>query len=238
MTENVGPETGKAGFWFPGMASLQHESNRALSWLCARMRVDAQTHTQPGPAAAPRPLPVRPPPQPAPHLLSPPGVAWAPCRPHHLGRQRSGDFRGRLLPEPNLGVVVLGGAALFCSVDKSCPPRHHRVHGSTPAVPAPRGLRSLPSGVSTASALPCSHPVLCRPLLLPSASGSSPDGRHAAPERCFWGSRAACAGVGAALLPSVPCAQNRACVLQSRRSSRADAAGPGTRPSSAAHTHG
>lgn len=121
------------------------------------------------------------PPQPAPHLLSPPGVAWAPCRPHHLGRQRSGDFRGRPLPEPDLGGVVLGGAALFCSVGKSCPPRHHRVHGSTPAVPAPHGLRSLLSGVSTASALPCSHPVLCRPLLLPSASGSSPDGRHAAP---------------------------------------------------------
>ena len=182
MTENVGPETGKAGVWFPGIASLQHESSRTLglSWLCVCMRVDARTHTQPGPIAAPRPLPVRRPPQPAPHLLSPPGVVWAPCHRHHLGRQRSGDFRGRLLPGPSLGVVVLGGAALFYSVDKSCPPLHHCVDGSTPAVPAPHGLRSLLRRMSIASAMPSSHPVLCRPLLRPSASGSSPDGRYAA----------------------------------------------------------
>ena len=122
-----------------------------------------------------------------------------------------------------------------------------RVHPSITAWTAAR-LQSPPLTVSGACSDACPSRRRCHPAILSSVAPSSGPqhqnlllmgGTRHRPIGCFWGSRAAaCAGVGAVLLPSVTCAQNRACFLQSRQSSRADAAYPGTRPCSAAHTHG
>ena len=203
MTENVGPETGNVRFWFPGMASLQHESNRALGLLCLCMCVGVDTHTHAhsqAPVAALRAFPTM-----APPSARPPSAV--------TGRRDVGtvpslsrDFRGRLLPELDSGVIVqsMSRAQPFITAWTAA-----RLTSLSLAI-----SRSLLRLMSIASVMPSSPLVRCRPLLLPSASGSSPDGRYAASsdpgQNTLLGKRraAVCAGVGAVLLPSVTCTRS------------------------------
>ena len=55
-----------------------------------------------------------------------------------------------------------------CWVDQSCLTLCNAMDCSTPGLPVPHHLRSLPKFMSTASVMPSSHLILWHPLLLPS----------------------------------------------------------------------
>lgn len=170
----------------PWNGLLQHDPTASPG--CARMRVDAHTHTQPGPAAAPRPLPVRLPPARPPICCRRPAwrAPWPASSPRETAQRR---FQRPTLPlSPTWGVVRWRCAVLFSC--KSCPPP-----AITACTAASRSAVPAPSRSPEPGSAACPPRRRCHAAILCSAAPSScpqhrdlPGRRHAARlERCFLG---------------------------------------------------